>query len=584
GRSLITQAVAHLPQPRQALSLDLKDAYPSVSFQRVYRVFYEGLARLLPVARLPGLEGLRPLVARDHLAHLLATLTCAPLQGARPKPKTAWALPQGAPTSAALLNLACADLDRGVYKLLRAHPGVDLRYTRYIDDLTITATGGALPEGLTRQLERLIERVGFSSQPLKRRAWRVGEGPLIICGLSLESGGVAFGPDLIARAATLSALGAPGAAELRGLAAFARQIYAQTPPFLQSWAEAAPARAWSSPRAPYLRYLQGDPTAAAPGVAQLARWLDAPMAQVERALALLEAGAAYATWRLSKGGGGEREIESPAAPLKGLQTRILHRLISRAPLSAAAHGFAEGRSIATNARAHLGAAALLNVDIEDAFPSVSAQRVRHALDRALGPRLASLGPSAEAASEALGLLTRLLTYRGRLPQGAPTSGALFNLCLTPLDRLLEDACGPRGITYTRYADDLTFSSPRVEAIDAAFGDQIKQIIHRAGFRWSARKWARMAAPRLEVCGVRLDGAHLRLSRAQLQRYRATLHRLAHAPTLDAEGRDKAAGILGFVHMIYGELPAPLRGPAQALRQRHRLEPKPKSKLDLYGRG
>jgi hypothetical protein len=193
------------------------------------------------------------------------------------------------------------------------------------------------------------------------------------------------------------------------------------------------------------------------GVAQLARRLGLSVAEL-RAIR-----PSYRAFFLPKRSGGTRQILAPDARLKAVQRRILRRLLARLRCHPAATGFERGRSIVTNARAHVGQAVVVQMDIRDFFASTASWRVRQFFRR--------IGWNRPAAD----LLERLCTYQGGLPQGAPTSPRLSNLVNVRLDARLSDlaalrqfrglgpsattGCYERRATYTRYADDLTFSFP-----------------------------------------------------------------------------------------------------------------------------
>lgn len=155
----------------------------------------------------------------------------------------------------------------------------------------------------------------------------------------------------------------------------------------------------------------------------------------------------YREFLLPKRSAGFRKIASPSGDLKRLQRRILTRLLRRLATHGAARGFQPGHSIVTNALPHRGAAVLIRMDIRDFFATTTARRVRDYFAR--------IGWQADAADT----LTRLCTYNGSLPQGAPTSPRLSNLLNFRLDTRLTAMAAKLGGAYTRYADDLTFSLP-----------------------------------------------------------------------------------------------------------------------------
>ncbi len=289
--------------------------------------------------------------------------------------------------------------------------------------------------------------------------------------------------------------------------------------------------------------------------------------------------APYESFTLPKGGGRTRAIESPDPELKALQRDILEHLLYRVAIAPDCHGFVPGRSIVSHARLHRNQRSLLNHDLADAFPSCSRQRVRAALARCLGSFLKHGAPRAErrVRDELLELLSDLVTWRDQLPQGAPTSGALLNFCLAPLDRRLRKECRRwrklgHALVYSRYADDLTLSARGELPPDA--DATMRRAIHAAGFRFNARKVHRADRARgqpLVVCGIHVDGEQLRLPRRRLKRYRAVLHRALCSPALSPEQRGEVAGIAGLVGMVYGTWPPALDQPWRLLQARHGLE-------------
>lgn len=154
---------------------------------------------------------------------------------------------------------------------------------------------------------------------------------------------------------------------------------------------------------------------------------------------------AYARFTIPKRSGGTREIVAPDPATKALQRRILHRMLARLPVHPACHGFERDRSIVSNALPHAGRPVVVRLDVKEFFRSTSARRVRRFF-RVLGWN-----------REAAAILTRLTTLDGGLPQGAPTSPRLANLVNIQLDARLEGLAHAFQATYTRYADDLTFS-------------------------------------------------------------------------------------------------------------------------------
>ncbi|HAU36527.1 MAG TPA: hypothetical protein DCX07_02280 [Phycisphaerales bacterium] len=179
----------------------------------------------------------------------------------------------------------------------------------------------------------------------------------------------------------------------------------------------------------------------------------------------------YAQFTVPKRRGGQRKISAPSDGLKTLQRRILYRLLGRLKSHPTVQGFERGRSIVTNAVPHVGRAVVLRMDIRDFFPTTTAKRVEMYFRRT--------GWDAESAA----LLTRLCTHEGGLPQGAPTSPRLSNLVNHPMDARLEALAATAGATYTRYADDLTFSLPQdTPGTTARLIGSTKAILRSYGYR------------------------------------------------------------------------------------------------------
>ena len=171
---------------------------------------------------------------------------------------------------------------------------------------------------------------------------------------------------------------------------------------------------------------------------------------------------------IAKSAGRQRLIEIPKARLKAVQRQILHQLLDRVPAHPSAHGFRRHHSCLSYVAPHVGKAVVLHMDLRDFFHSVPVPRI--------GAMFRRLGYPETVAGALQGLCTHAAapallgeTYRGlpwetrnrlrhkHLPQGAPTSPAVANLCAWRLDCRLQGVAERYGLDYTRYADDLAFS-------------------------------------------------------------------------------------------------------------------------------
>jgi retron-type reverse transcriptase len=286
--------------------------------------------------------------------------------------------------------------------------------------------------------------------------------------------------------------------------------------------------------------------------AELAAWLGIPLPRLRW---YTHDRAADTTWHyvryiIPKRSGGERVILAPKSELKRLQRKVLDDLLARVPVAPAAHGFVRGRSILTNARPHAERAAVLKLDLKDFFPSITAARVR-GLFIALGY------PFSVAATLALLCTeydrepferdgTRYYVSVGprHLVQGAPTSPGLANLAAWRLDRRLAGLAGKHGATYTRYADDLTFSCDDPEAIRAV-RVVAKRIIAEEHFALNlAKTHLAERSTRQVVTGLVVNDGPA-APRELRRRLRAALHN-ARRTGLAAQNRDGRASYVAYL--------------------------------------
>jgi RNA-directed DNA polymerase len=266
-----------------------------------------------------------------------------------------------------------------------------------------------------------------------------------------------------------------------------------------------------------------------------------------------------------------RLIEAPKARLKEVQRWVLHEILDHVPAHAAAHGFTPGRSVHTHATLHIGRRVVLRLDLRDFFAAIPAGRV-YGMFRTLGythdvaHTLTALCTNSipawvwEATDRPLH--PRLIQphfWLGRqlatphLPQGAPTSPALANLAAFRLDRRLTGLSTAFHLRYSRYADDLTFSGPRLAGrANRALIGLVAQIAAEEGFRVHPDKSSlRTDAQRQVVTGIVVN-RKLNIARDDYDRLKARLHRLAvdgpDSPR-SADGVDPQAHLRGQVAWV-----------------------------------
>ena len=274
---------------------------------------------------------------------------------------------------------------------------------------------------------------------------------------------------------------------------------------------------------------------------------------------------------VGKEGGSVRLIEAPKARLKEAQTRLLKNILDRIPVHAAVHGFVKGRSIKTFTAPHAGRRVVLKMDLRNFFPSVAAARIR-GLFRILGyPEGVANLLSGLSTTVAPADITRQLKDAGHLyaqphlPQGAPTSPALANLCAYRLDCRLAGYARAAGADYTRYADDLAFSGGReFERRADCFAAHIAVIAQDEGFQVHHRKTRVMrAGVRQHLAGLTLN-QQANVTRADFDRLKATLTNcLRNGPAGQNRENHPAfrahlEGKVAFVAMIHPEKGEKLR--------------------------
>ena len=216
----------------------------------------------------------------------------------------------------------------------------------------------------------------------------------------------------------------------------------------------------------------------------------------------------YVYFTIAKRSGGTRKLAAPHRQLATAQRWIFERILGRLPVTDHAHGFVAGRSTVTNARPHVGQRIVINLDLSDFFPTITFPRIR-GLFTSLGysPAVATLlalltteAPRVEV--EFAGRTHYVATGPRALPQGACTSPTLANLVARKLDRRLGGATRKLGWTYTRYADDLTFSAPAAGSAQVALiFARVRAIVTAEGFAVNEAKGRVQRGGRHTVTGL-----------------------------------------------------------------------------------
>jgi len=251
--------------------------------------------------------------------------------------------------------------------------------------------------------------------------------------------------------------------------------------------------------------------------------------------------------------------------------------LNRVPVHEAAAAFLPGKHIGDNAarHAHAGAggpAVVLRVDLKDFFPSITFARIAGVFaslgyNGGISTLLALIctePPRVEATFD--GHKSFVALGERFVPQGAPTSPALTNLLCRRLDARLGGLAAYAGFIYTRYADDLVFSSAQNEARVVSLQRGVLKVLESEGLVVNPDKVAILRrGARQSVTGLVVNnGDGPRVSRRDLKRFRAVLHDIetngaqAVSEKMGQSAQSYARGYLSFIHMISPEIAAKLR--------------------------
>ena len=256
-----------------------------------------------------------------------------------------------------------------------------------------------------------------------------------------------------------------------------------------------------------------------------------------------------------------RLLEIPAPRMRSIQRTVLQELLYPLEIHDAAHGFVPGRGAVSGAALHTGEELVLNLDLVSFFARVTAGQVFGALRSAgytepvahrlvgicthiVPPAILSTMPSGGNPEQRFAL--RQALSAPHLPQGCPTSPMLANLALHRLDGRLTGLAAAFDGTYTRYADDLTFSGGGKLARNPGYFIQIAtQIIQDTGHALNTHKSrVRNASQRQSVTSVVVN-EHTNVSRSEFDQIKATIHNCkVYGP--DSQNREEHADFRAYL--------------------------------------
>ncbi|BAZ08422.1 RNA-directed DNA polymerase [Calothrix sp. NIES-4071] len=290
----------------------------------------------------------------------------------------------------------------------------------------------------------------------------------------------------------------------------------------------------------------------------------------------------YIRFKVPKRTGGERLISAPMPNLKQAQYWILENILNKLEVHSSAHGFRENHSIITNATPHVGADVIINFDLKDFFPSISYKRVKglfqsFGYSEAAATIFALICTAADIEQVELDGKTYYVALDDRhLPQGSPASPAITNLLCRRLDKRLQGMAENIGFTYTRYADDLTFSAKSENKRHICnIMRRTESIVTHEGFNINHDKTRVLRnTSQQEVTGIIVNNK-LNISKKILKKFRATLHQIEQEGLQGkhwCNSHDTLAAITGFanfVAMVNPQKGAEFQQQVQNIKKKHK---------------
>ncbi len=233
--------------------------------------------------------------------------------------------------------------------------------------------------------------------------------------------------------------------------------------------------------------------------------------------------------KIKKGQPQYRIIHPSQGELKTLQTAIHKKILSKIILPPNVKGGVKGNDNISNAKVHQGNKFKFVTDLENFYPSVAYEEVvKMFIRNGFSKKIAII-------------LSKLTTFNSCLPQGAPTSGSIANLVFVPIDHVLIEICKQNNLIYTRYVDDLTFSSKTDFQYQC---NKILETIIKMGFKIS-RKKTFYKAGKIEITGVIVGNNTIHTP----QRVNDKIKSLKESPTVNGEIGNTQKGLENYANRV-----------------------------------
>lgn len=244
----------------------------------------------------------------------------------------------------------------------------------------------------------------------------------------------------------------------------------------------------------------------------------------------------YVTKYIPKKNGMPRELNVPNLSLKVVQKWILVQILEKINISEQAMAFVPKKNgLKMNAEYHKSNIFLLEMDISNFFGSITEKQVFKLFT--------NIGYSTDVSA----ILTNLCTYKGVLPQGAVTSPYIANLVCYHMDVRINNYCSRRDIVYTRYADDLSFSSNNRTLLNS-IEKFIKYIVKDEGFLINDKKTRYLSNDvKKTITGITINDEEIHVDKKLKRNMRAMIFN--SIKNQDYSNNDKIRGMIAYINSI-----------------------------------
>lgn len=245
----------------------------------------------------------------------------------------------------------------------------------------------------------------------------------------------------------------------------------------------------------------------------------------------------YKKIEVPKRNGKVRILASPSYKIKAIQAWILRNILANIPIDKHSTGYSR-YNLSENVRRHIGNTFLLCLDIEDFFPSIKREKVYDLFS--------NLGFNNQMSV----FFTNMCIFEGGLPQGGVTSPALSNILNKALDKEIFNFCSKNGLTYTRYADDITVSSNNRTTLKEA-QEKLIGIINSHGYRLNKEK-SRILHPGMQrrVTGlIYNEDNEVRIGYKRKKNIRAKIHTYFNKNLETSEKEELHKHLVGWMSFL-----------------------------------